>query len=411
MDNPDYAHVLTDDIIDDIAFEIAKVYAQALNEMTEKQKEFLKDYEAELKEMENLLKLGTIDKKYYRKWLKTKARDKAWYAAMVDSLAKDLVNADKIAAGIVWENLPEIFAINHDWGTFEIEQIAGVDTSYTLYNLDTVANLIMAEPDLVPMVSVDEVKDYNYFSQKLSHAMTQGILQGESIPKIAKRVGQISDIGFNSAVRTARTAATSAQNAGREKSYQRARELGIDVKKQWFAILDSRTRKSHRNVDKEIRELDETFSNGLMRPGDPSGSPSEVWNCRCTEVAYIPGVSDDNLTRSNKLYGLSYEEWKKGKNPASPDNGEKKKKPAKTKEKTTKKKNDVAKKEDKKPIAKKKLTRKDLQSMGRPELVAIARDIYLKNSGLSTQEAMYRFESLITSNTKTHLIKYIMNHQ
>lgn len=32
----------------------------------------------------------------------------------------------------------------------------------------------------------------------------------------------------------------------------------------------------------KIRELDEKFSNGLMFPGNLSGSAAEVVNCRCT---------------------------------------------------------------------------------------------------------------------------------
>lgn len=61
-----------------------------------------------------------------------------------------------------------------------------------------------------------------------------------------------------------------------------AKAKGADIVKQWDAVLDGRTRDSHRRVDGEIRELDEKFSNGLMFPGDPSGSAAEVVNCRCT---------------------------------------------------------------------------------------------------------------------------------
>ena len=61
-----------------------------------------------------------------------------------------------------------------------------------------------------------------------------------------------------------------------------AKAKGADIVKQWDAVLDGRTRDSHRRVDGEIRELDEKFSNGLMFPGDPSGSAAEVINCRCT---------------------------------------------------------------------------------------------------------------------------------
>lgn len=62
----------------------------------------------------------------------------------------------------------------------------------------------------------------------------------------------------------------------------KARELGCDTVKQWNSTLDGKTRPSHQRVDKEWRELDEPFSNGLMYPGDPSGRAAEVVNCRCS---------------------------------------------------------------------------------------------------------------------------------
>ena len=41
-----------------------------------------------------------------------------------------------------------------------------------------------------------------------------------------------------SAIRTARTSVTAAQNAGRMDSYHSAEEMGIKLKKQWLATLD-----------------------------------------------------------------------------------------------------------------------------------------------------------------------------
>lgn len=55
----------------------------------------------------------------------------------------------------------------------------------------------------------------------------------------------------------------------------------------WHAAHDSRTRKSHLDVDEEIVPINEPFSNGLMYPGDKSG-PIEEWiNCRCSHAAFI----------------------------------------------------------------------------------------------------------------------------
>lgn len=53
--------------------------------------------------------------------------------------------------------------------------------------------------------------------------------------------------------------------SGMDACYK-AKEKGANVVKQWDATLDVKTRTSHVQVDGEIRELDEKFSNGLMFP-------------------------------------------------------------------------------------------------------------------------------------------------
>lgn len=72
------------------------------------------------------------------------------------------------------------------------------------------------------------------------------------------------------------------QNTASRNAALEAKAHGADLLKKWDASLDGRTRDSHRQVDGEIKELDEKFSNGLMFPGDPNGGAAEVVNCRCT---------------------------------------------------------------------------------------------------------------------------------
>lgn len=87
-----------------------------------------------------------------------------------------------------------------------------------------------------------------------------------------------------------------------------AKGKGADIVKQWDAVLDGRTRDSHRRVDGEIRELDEKFSNGLMFPGDPSGSAAEVINCRCTSNTRSKWALDEDeletLKERAEFFGL-----------------------------------------------------------------------------------------------------------
>lgn len=58
-----------------------------------------------------------------------------------------------------------------------------------------------------------------------------------------------------------------------------------EMEKQWIAVEDGRTRRSHSHagVDGERQDLDQPYSNGLMFPGDPKGEAAEVINCRCTQ--------------------------------------------------------------------------------------------------------------------------------
>lgn len=98
-----------------------------------------------------------------------------------------------------------------------------------------------------------------------------------------------------------------------------AKAKGADIVKQWDAVLDGRTRDSHRRVDGEIRELDEKFSNGLMFPGDPSGSAAEVINCRCTSNTRAKWALDEEELETLKeraaYFGLDktkdFEDYKK----------------------------------------------------------------------------------------------------
>ena len=113
------------------------------------------------------------------------------------------------------------------------------------------------------------------------------------------------------AVRTARTAVTGAQNAGRTNSYKRAQSMGVKLKQEWLATLDLRTRHSHRQLDGEKVEVGKKFSNGLRYPADPNGSYAEIMNCRCTLIAALDGIEDGAGKRWSKLpEGMTYEQWK-----------------------------------------------------------------------------------------------------
>lgn len=84
--------------------------------------------------------------------------------------------------------------------------------------------------------------------------------------------------------RIARTESTGAYNAGAEDAYRRE-GAGVHV---WIATADERTREEHLDAHGQCVTLDEPFSVGgepLQFPGDPSGPPELIINCRCTTIA------------------------------------------------------------------------------------------------------------------------------
>ena len=116
----------------------------------------------------------------------------------------------------------------------------------------------------------------------ITQEISRGIASGLGYGDIARNLANATGAPFSRTKTIARTEGHRIQQASAAGAQQAAKDRGADVVKQWDAALDGKTRPSHRQVDGEIRELDEKFSNGLMYPGDPNGPASEVINCRCT---------------------------------------------------------------------------------------------------------------------------------
>lgn len=316
----DEGHESTEALIGEVSERVRREYVAAYEEAEEKLADYLRRFEAKDRIHAEAVRRGEETEADYREWRRGQILVGKRWQELVDTLAEDYRNADRIAASIVSEYMPDAYAINHDYATFQVESGSNLDTSYTLYDRATVERLIRDQPDLLPAVKVDDKKDKAWNRKHIASAVTQGVLQGEDLGQVSKRIRSVADMDERAAIRTARTAMTSAQNAGRLDAYRRAAAMGIDVRKQWLATLDQRTRHSHRRLDDEVAGLDEAFSNGLMYPGDPSGAGGEVYNCRCTLVPAIDGVDQSSAPRNSKLGGMSYEEWRSyGARRPSPD--------------------------------------------------------------------------------------------
>jgi HK97 family phage portal protein len=129
-----------------------------------------------------------------------------------------------------------------------------------------------------------KIRDINATTlDALRKELRAAIEAGESIRQAEKRIEQVFDIarGYRTE-RIARTSIISASNKGAIESY---RQSGVVDKKKWISSRDNLVRVEPFNhlIDGEAAiKIDETFSNGLQFPGDPSGEAGNVINCRCT---------------------------------------------------------------------------------------------------------------------------------
>ena len=311
----DYAHEWTDKQLEGLEKRVAAVYRQAAEEMREKLERWYADFKRLDEKKASLVKEGTLGKEEYLAWRKVKMVESGRLKALVDTLTEDFVNTDKIAMQIVRGDLTDVYALNANYAAYKIEQNTGLDLSWTLYDHSAVERMIREEPDVLPLPSVNIPMDEQWNRKHLNNAITQGILQGESIPHIADRLQRIIGMDRTAAVRSARTATTAAECAGRQDTYQRAKNMGIQLKKQWLSTLDEKTRHAHRMLDGQTVDVEESFQvDGykLKCPGDPSAPGYLIYNCRCTMIS-VDKFHDQNAPRAAKLGEVSYEEWKAGK--------------------------------------------------------------------------------------------------
>lgn len=293
---------------------LAQEYKQAEKELKRTWKQYTQRFAEQDKEKAKQVKSGALSQDDYIAWRKNKILQSDTLKQQADRMAEYMAHADQQSADIVNNMRYGVYAKNYNYARYEIEKNLHIDTTFTLFDQKTVERLAKDNPKLLPTMKPDKIKGKKWSKRKINNAISQGILQGKPLTEVAKNLEQVVGMGWNSAVRNARTAMTGAQNGGRVASYKDAKRLGIDLRKQWVATLDERTRTSHGALDGEKADIDAKFPNGLMYPADPEGKPAEVYNCRCTLIADLIDYPRDNFQRLDNIDGVPidyvpYNQW------------------------------------------------------------------------------------------------------
>lgn len=322
----DYMQRYSDRQVEQLERRIGRVYAQAAREVQRKFDDFKRQHEAIDRQMQADLAAGKITEQDYRNWLRNQVFTGDRWRARQAEITRIYQNADSEARRMVGETDKDIFAEAANRQAYETERDVLGAVSFDLYDRSTVDRLVRDNPQMLPEWKINEPKDYKWNYQRVNNAVTQGIVQGESVYDIGKRLTrELSASNASHMDMFARTAVTGAQNAGRVERMKEADErFGLKSKKMWVTAHDGRVRDTHDELDGQTVDYDDTFtlSDGrtISYPGDPTADADLVYNCRCTLI-YIPedGIGDFSLESHHLPEYDSYNEWKNGKEHQRPE--------------------------------------------------------------------------------------------
>lgn len=310
----DEAHEAADAEIEAFRREVAGIYAEAQKTASKTLGEYLERFREQDDAWREKVARGEATEAQWKAWRRGKILIGRRYRVMLKQVAEGYTHANEIAMDALEGRLPGVYAENYNYGTFQAYSAARVDGAFALQDASTVQRLLTDHDSYLPRPTVNVPKDVAWNRRLLANQITQGVLLGESMPKIAKRVGKVTGSNMATAMRTARTSVTAAENVGRVDSYRRAQSLGIELEQEWLATMDGRTRHTHRQLDGERVKVGGKFENGCRYPGDPEAPYAETCNCRCTLIAAVEGVDYSDGKRWSRLpEGMTYEEWKAGK--------------------------------------------------------------------------------------------------
>lgn len=320
MAKPDYAHRMTDKELAKLEKRIFQLYKEAKEELDKTVSDYFAKFQKRDEEMKKLV--GTIQngkewtEQDYINWRLAQIGRGKRFEALRDKIAERMTNANEVALALINGDMAKIYAMNRNYIVDVIKDSLGdalAGQNFIQWDEKTVKKLLLEQPDLMPYYpeykALNRGIDLLWGKKQITACITSSILQGKSIKEIADDLQKrIPTMNRDSAIRAARTAATSAENGGRQDGADDLERRGVILAKEWVSVADNRTRHAHAEANGQIVENGEPFVVGgekLMFPGDESMGASgwNLYNCRCSRISKVKGfksvLTEEQRKRAN----------------------------------------------------------------------------------------------------------------
>ena len=283
----------------------------------------LDDEAALLKDLQKVYAAALADIKRNVRWLMADemSQSKIYQLEYQQQLEKridailDVLNSNDEAAIMTF--LSNIYNDSF-YGTNYIIQQQGIPLLFNLTEEEVLLSVLRKTEDMTFAQRLG--KNMSEFKRTVKNEISRGIAAAESYTKIAKNLSSLIQEDYNKSRRIAVTESGRVSSEAKLNVQQRAKARGANIVKEWSCTLDSKTRKAHRELDGQIREIDEYFEVDGMKTLAPCkfGKASQDINCRCTLLTRARwAIGNKTTKRDNETKELieanNYKDWLKKK--------------------------------------------------------------------------------------------------
>ena len=213
-----------------------------------------------------------------------------------EQLASTAANANNLAQKIIDKEMVNVYE-----GTYNS---SAYNFGFDLVDHSAVKKILSQEEN--PYIKISALSDKQAITNKMKGELMTGLLKGESMQKISRRLKNTSEGYLKNTIRVARTETMRVENSAKMDVGEHGKELGLKMYKRWIATHDDRVRDDHLAMDGKEVPQDEPFvlpdGTKMMFPCDISlgADAGQVINCRCTMVEFVKEEEQKSIDKPKK---------------------------------------------------------------------------------------------------------------